>query len=89
VLGCGAGIERYDQIMTDKVKRKASFDFDCPDVKVVKIDSGTFGATGCGKRATYVGSNTMICRPGNYESNLIEHCDVVADIASEAPKPTE
>lgn len=37
------------------VAKKASFDFNCPkkDVKVIELERSTFGAVGCGKRASY------------------------------------
>ena len=72
-----------------KVQRKAAFDFDCDqkDLRVQKIDSGTYGAIGCGKRATYVAKDSRICTPQNHEANIENHCEVVADMASASTPP--
>lgn len=84
VGGCGAGMQRFDAIMTDKVKTKAAFDFECPQeqLRVSKVDNGTYGAEGCSKRATYVGKDGQICWAGNSEANLINYCQVVPDTFS-------
>jgi hypothetical protein len=54
------------QGMQDRVRKRASFDLDCPDeqIKITELEpvnnmgppsaSGSWGASGCGKRATYV-----------------------------------
>lgn len=46
------------------VASRASFDFNCPEasVRVRALSDRTFGATGCGKRATYVSQ----CEAGNH-----------------------
>jgi hypothetical protein len=36
------------------VKKQASFDLECKDVEVQELGSDNFGATGCGRRASYV-----------------------------------
>lgn len=38
------------------LKRRAAFDFDCPEaqVEVIELSDGVRGVKGCGKRATYV-----------------------------------
>lgn len=38
----------------DLVSARAKFDLECPRVAVVHLGNDTFGARGCGKRATYV-----------------------------------
>ncbi len=40
----------------DQVRRRAAFDLNCPEttVEVVTITANSYGATGCGKRASYV-----------------------------------
>jgi hypothetical protein len=36
---------------------RAAFDLDCPesDIRVVELDQSSRGASGCGRRATYIG----------------------------------
>lgn len=79
--GCAAGVVKYDQIMEEKVLKKAEFDFQCDrnQLKVTKVDNGVFGVTGCNKRATYVGKDGNICWHGNTVSNLTDYCQVVPD----------
>ncbi|MBI5531981.1 MAG: hypothetical protein HY898_04650 [Deltaproteobacteria bacterium] len=81
-ISCGgAGIRRFDEIMASKVRTQAAFVFECPQESLVvtKIDSGSYGVSGCGKRATYVGKDSRICWAGNSESNLQNYCQVVSD----------
>jgi hypothetical protein len=91
IIGCAAGTQRFDELMIEKVRTKAAFDFQCPQeqLNVSKVDSGSYGAVGCGKRASYVGKDGLICWPGNSESNLREYCQVVPDTfaASTADAP--
>jgi hypothetical protein len=79
--GCAAGMVKYDQIMEEKVFKKAEFDFQCEKskLKVSKVDNGVFGVVGCHKRATYVGKDGHICWHGNTVSNLENYCQVVPD----------
>ena len=80
ITGCALGVPRFDQIMMEKVTTKASFDFQCgqKDLVVSKVDSGSYGAVGCGKRATYVGKDPS-CSPDVFESHVRERCQVVTD----------
>jgi hypothetical protein len=69
---------RYDEIMTEKVGKQAAFDLQCPreQVSITKIDQASFGASGCGKRASYVGADRR-CDPIQDESTLMNQCTVV------------
>jgi hypothetical protein len=51
-LMCGTQPILKDQ--TDAVQKRAVFDLDCAQVKVLQLGHRTFGVTGCGKRATYL-----------------------------------
>jgi hypothetical protein len=86
IAGCPVGMEHFDAIMISKVRTKAAFDFECEKdtVQVSKIDNGSYGASGCGKRATYVGKDSQICWSGNSESNLTNFCQVVSDTFAES-----
>lgn len=83
--GCAVGMEQFDAIMVAKVKTKAAFDFECQKdaIQVTKIDNGSYGATGCGKRATYVGKDN-ICSAANTEGHLMDYCQVVPDTFSDS-----
>jgi len=80
VLGsaCAVTAVRYDEIMTEKVGKQASFDLQCPreQVSITKIDNASFGASGCGKRASYVGADRL-CDPIQDESTLLNRCTMV------------
>ncbi len=76
---CAVTGVRYDQIMTEKVGKQAAFDLDCPreQLTVTKIDRASFGASGCGKRASYLGADVR-CEPTQDETTLVSGCRVVA-----------
>jgi len=75
---CAVTELRYDQIMTEKVGKQAAFDLDCPreQLSVTKIDRASFGASGCGKRASYLGADRR-CEPTQDETTLVNSCRVV------------
>ena len=79
------GPQKYDQFMSEKVTKKSSFDFICPQHKltITLIDTSTYGVTGCGKRGTYV-ARDVYCNPDNSMSNLKKFCIVVPDTFGEA-----
>ena len=78
--GCSVGALKFDQIMEEKVSKKAAFDFECSEAElnVIKIDSGSYGVIGCGKKATYVGVNNA-CSTHAVEKYIKENCQVVPD----------
>ena len=57
----------------DEVLRRAPFDLDCKreEISITKLGGNTYGATGCGKKASYV----VICR-GGMECDVILNSDV-------------
>lgn len=56
------------------VESRAKFDLDCKDVAVSELGNDTFGARGCGQRATYV----VVCTGGSARTDL---CNAVSDTA--------
>lgn len=60
---------------------RASFDLDCPEeaLRITEIDDDTFGAVGCGKRATYVKSCTVrtVVNTGNGQVIPVKKCQWV------------
>jgi hypothetical protein len=83
---CAVTGVRYDEIMTEKVSKQAAFDLDCPreQLSVTKIDRASFGATGCGKRASYLGADAR-CEPMQDETTIVNGCRVVATTATTKP----
>jgi len=77
------GPVKYDQYMSEKVSKTASFDFQCPKDKlnISQIDTSTYGVYGCGKRGTYIGRD-ITCNPNNTQSNLDRFCVIVPDTFS-------
>jgi len=51
--GCGPTMEQ----MHDKLRTRAAFDLDCEEdqISVTDLDQSTTGASGCGRRASYLG----------------------------------
>ncbi len=83
----GVGPTRFNEYMTPKVKRQASFDMSCPEAQltVVPLDASSFGVTGCGRRMSYIPRN-KVCGPDQVELNLDQACDgLVANAMSSAP----
>lgn len=74
-------MRRFDEIMMSKVRTRAEFDFQCPasELTVVKLDQGTYGATGCGKRASYVGKDSEACSSEQLPVVIKQQCQVVSD----------
>ncbi len=59
--------------MEDEVLRRAPFDLECAreNIQITKLGANTFGAVGCGKKASYV----VICK-GGMECDVILNSDV-------------
>lgn len=94
VLSCGwytgVGPARFNEYMTPKVKRQASFDMSCPEAQltVAPLDASSFGVTGCGRRMSYV-PRSNVCSPNQVEANLDQACDgLVANVISAEPPAT-
>jgi hypothetical protein len=70
-----AGTEKFGKRvnMEDEVLRRAPFDLECKreEITVTKLGANTFGATGCGKKASYV----VICK-GGMECDVILNSDI-------------
>ena len=83
----GVGPDRFRELLTPTVKKQAAFDLQCPEaqIQVVGISSTSFGASGCGRRASYV-PESYHCRPDQPESTIKNVCTaVVANVASKNP----
>jgi hypothetical protein len=54
-IGCGGA-------SVEQLRARAAFDLQCPEssITLVHLDDRTQGVTGCGQRATYVESCTMM-----------------------------
>jgi hypothetical protein len=79
--------DEFRELMTPIVKRQAAFDLQCGEdqVQVVQIADVSFGATGCGRRASYIPEKTS-CSPGQYASLAKDVCGtVIANVASKNP----
>ena len=78
LAACGT-THRYNDIMTAKVKDRASFDFQCDknEITVQKIGVSSFGASGCGTKASYVGI-TKHCT-GYYDDYVEDYCEIASD----------
>jgi len=87
IQGCAVGVKRFDEIMVDKVGKKAAYDFSCSPEKlqITKIDHGSYGVKGCDNEATYVGVNGYCSASVKGESYVIEGCRVVADTFKRQP----
>jgi hypothetical protein len=85
LVSCTIGAARFDELMREKVVARAQFDFDCPGqtIDVVKIHGTTYGAKGCGKRATYMPASNE-CSRHLAESIVAEHCQIASDLASQS-----
>ena len=79
LTACVGTTHRYNDIMTIKVKDRAAFDLQCDkaDITVQKIGISSFGATGCGKKASYVGI-TKHCT-GYYDKQVEKYCEIASD----------
>jgi hypothetical protein len=73
-------------MMTEKVKGRAAFDFNCAkeDIQVTPLDMRNFGAEGCGKRGTYV-AQPAACNPETLtEQGVDQLCAAVLNSQSDA-----
>jgi hypothetical protein len=76
--------DEFRELMTPIVKKQAAFDLQCAEdqIQVVQIADVSFGASGCGRRASYVPEKTS-CSPGQYASLAKDVCGtVIANVAS-------
>ena len=79
LTACAVTPQQYNEIMTTKVKERAAFDFECSKdtIEVQKIGITSYGAKGCGKKASYVGI-TKYCI-GYYASDVENYCEIALD----------
>ena len=95
VLGLGPACGMYKTLgqdgfrahMTPIVKRQAAFDLQCSEgeIQVVQIGEVSLGASGCGRRASYVPEMTA-CTPDTYVVHANDVCKaVIANVASKNP----
>jgi hypothetical protein len=78
------GQDGYRNLMTPIVKKQAAFDLQCAEdqIEVVQINDVSMGASGCGKRASYVPDNES-CSPDQFERSAKSVCTaVIANVAS-------
>jgi hypothetical protein len=81
------GQDGFRELLTPVVKKQAAFDLQCSEdqIEVVHIGDVSMGATGCGKRASYVPASRS-CNPDQFESTAKEVCTaVVGNVASKNP----
>lgn len=82
IFYCGSfpvGQKRFNEMITEKVKARAAFDFDCPveNVKISIIDAKNFGANGCKQRATFT-VYPADCAPTTVNEYGVEkYCQIV------------
>lgn len=82
VAGCSTLAGRLELL-----KNRAAFDMDCPKEQLQLTDLGgqnTYGVSGCGKRATYVGNNCRGSAAKSYCQWLL-NTDDKASAGGEAP----
>lgn len=83
----GVGPDRFRELMTPIVKKQAAFDLQCTEdhIQVVGITDTSFGATGCGNRASYI-PKIHTCGPHQTEGIIKDVCTaVVANVATKNP----
>ena len=81
------GPDGFRRHMTPIVKKQAAFDLQCSEdeIQVVPIGDVSLGASGCGRRASYVPEKTS-CTPDTYEAHAKDVCStVIANVASKNP----
>lgn len=78
--GCNSvGQKRFAEMIEEKVRARAAYDFDCPimDIKVSMIDNKNFGATGCKQRGTFT-VHPAECTPVIMtEEGVDKYCQIV------------
>ena len=77
--GCAIGQKKFDEIMLAKVKTKAAFDFTCKatEIETSIIDNATYGAQGCGKKASYLPANILCNENARDEDWVRSSCPVM------------
>ncbi len=81
------GPDGFRQLLTPIVKKQAAFDLRCSEdqIQVTQIGDKSFGASGCGQRASYIPESTS-CYPDQFESTAKSVCTaVIANVASKNP----
>lgn len=81
------GQDGFRKQMTPIVKRQAAFDLQCAEeeIQVVQIGDVSMGASGCGRRASYVPQETA-CSPDTFVNHANDVCkSVIANVASKNP----
>ena len=77
--GCSVGITRFNELMSQRIRTRAAFDFNCSGgaIQVTPMDGRSFGATGCGHRAVYL-AQPAICNPSTVtEAGIEMYCSAV------------
>ena len=91
-FSCGSmyktlGPDGFRAHMTPIVKKQAAFDLQCSEgeIQVVSIGEVSLGASGCGRRASYVPEMTA-CTPDTFVVHANDVCKaVIANVASKNP----
>jgi hypothetical protein len=81
------GKDGVRELLTPVVKKQAAFDLQCSEdqIQVVQLADVSFGASGCGRRASYVPQDSG-CFPEQSEMSAKQFCTaVVASVASKNP----
>jgi len=75
------GGAELDAVYIQKTRNKAAFDFNCPSdqVQITKVDARTYGATGCGLRATYHPIGAYCAETRVVEERAHSTCSVASD----------
>ena len=57
-----ASIAACGPLPLEDLRRRAAFDFECPEAQIVtaRINEDTFGVRGCGQHAVYIHRGTWI-----------------------------
>ncbi|WP_039926591.1 hypothetical protein [Leptospira vanthielii] len=79
ITGCSVGQKRFGEMISEKVRARAAYDFDCPiaDIKVNMIDNKNFGASGCKQRGTFT-VHPAECTPIIMtEDGVDKYCQIV------------
>lgn len=91
---CSVAPERRPIIIADVISRRAAFDLACEatSIRVAEIGVKTYGAEGCGKRATYLLEDALGF-PGNCdfnfgvtEDNFRAYCRAIMNSAASGEK---
>jgi hypothetical protein len=81
------GRDGLRDLLTPIVKKQAAFDLQCTEdqVQVVQLADISFGASGCGRRASYI-PESRSCYAEQFASTAKSVCTaVIANVASSSP----